>query len=844
MPGFFLVAIAFIFVGESTASGEALRVAADGKALVPIVLGTHPSNRVREAAQSLANYLGKIADAKFEVTTGDGTSGIVVGVPADFPAIVVNASLDSKDPTRREDYLLESHEHGLRAIGATDLAVEDAVWDVLYRVGYRQFFEGPHWEIIPHTRDLSIDVHTSEHACYYDRRIWYGFGAADYAKEPYAQWRAKNRAMSGIHLNSGHSYDGILKSNKAEFAAHPEYLGLVNGKRSSTKFCISNPGLRKLVIDSELKHFENDPDLDSVSLDPSDGGGWCECDNCAKLGSITDRALLLANEVAAAVNAKYPGKLVGMYAYNYHSPPPNIKADPHVVVSVATAFLKGGNTLDEIISGWAAKASMLGIREYYEVNVWDRDVPAQARGGNIAYLKRTIPEFYAKGARFMSAESGDSWGPDGLGFYLASRMMWDVKEADHVDELIEDFLTRAFGPAKEPMREFYRQLDSSQPHLVSSDQLGRMFRSLDEARKLADSPDIRNRLDDLVLYARYADLFQQYSKAKDAARQTGFEAVIRHAYRMRRSMMIHTLALYRDLAGRDKSVHLPPDAAWKVPEGKNPWKSSEPFAPDDLNRFVSEGIERYPLVKIDFKPVAFSQNLVSAARLNFPDVPAGTLGASRGTQTFYTRVDSVPATIDLLITGGLIEHYRNRGNIRIELYKIGGASQTGENETLAGQDKSVPPDGKEHEVKVEVKEPGLYRLTADDGHDRTLIKWNCPLPMTIKSTLEEPMNKNYTDLWQMYFYVPRGTKVIGLFGGEHGEVRDSANHPVFWLNGRDPNYYSIDVPDGQDGKLWSFRYVRGGISLLTVPPYFSPTAAGLLLPAEVLERDAGAAPQK
>ena len=100
------------------------------------------------------------------------------------------------------------------------------------------------------------------------------------------------------------------------------------------------------------------------------------------------------------------------------------------------------------------------------------------------------------------------------------------------------------------------------------------------------------------------------------------------------------------------------------------------------------------------------------------------------------------------------------------------------------------------------------------------------------------MNGHYTDLWQLYFYVPRGTKVLGLFGGGHGEVRDSAGRPIFWLNGREPNYYSVPVPDGEDGRLWSFRYARGSMRLLTVPPYLARSPAELLLPAEVVAHDA------
>ena len=116
-----------------------------------------------------------------------------------------------------------------------------------------------------------------------------------------------------------------------------------------------------------------------------------------------------------------------------------------------------------------------------------RDMPSRPRGSNIDYLRRTIPEFHSRGARFLSAESSDNWGPNGLGYYLAARLLWDVDEAQNIDELVEAFLQRAFGPAKEPMAEFYRQLDGSKQHLVFDDQLGRMFRSLQEARKISGS---------------------------------------------------------------------------------------------------------------------------------------------------------------------------------------------------------------------------------------------------------------------------------------------------------------------------------------------------------------------
>jgi hypothetical protein len=811
-------------------------LAEGGKALQPVIIATNASAETKISATVLADYLGRMAATTFEIKTGDGASGIVVGRAEDFPGLKTDGRFETADATKREDYLLRSHTKGVWLIGATDLAVRHAVWDCLYRLGYRQFFPGKTWEVIPAQPRLVLTADVFEHPAYYSRRIWYGFGAWDYAEVPYRDWCEKNRAVQGIVLNTGHAYDGILSRNKAAFAAHPEYLGLVGGVRKSTKFCISNPSLRQLVVDDALKQFAANLSLQSVSMDPSDGGNWCECDACAKLGSVTDRAITLANETAAAVVAKYPGKLVGMYAYNYHSPPPNIRVHPAVVISVATAFITGGFTIDELLNGWSKQATILGIREYYSVNTWDRDLPGAARGGNLDYLKRTIPHFREKSAQFLSAEASDNWGPNGLGYYLASRMLWDVGEAAHTEQLVNDFLTRAFGPASEPMREFYRQLAGSQPHLVAADQLGRMFRALDQSRRLADSPEIGARLDDLVLYSRYVDLYRRYEQAKGIDRQQAFEALIRHAYRMRKTMMVHAKALYRDLVGRDKTITITAEAQWNVTEGKNPWKSSMPFTADELTRFIAEGIERNPVSKMDFKPVTFTDELINAAPLKLPEVPVGKFGTARGQQVFYTRVEHAPATIELEITGGLIAHYRNRGNVRVELWKLGGASQTGERETLAAQNRSTPPDGNPHIVTLSVGEPGLYRLTLNDGMDLTQVKWNSSLPWVIKSSNDEPMNTHY-NLWQMYFYVPKGTKTIGLFGGGHGEVRDSANRPVFWLNGREPNFYSLPVPDGEDGKLWSIRYGRGAIRLLTVPPLFARSAAELLLPREVVEKD-------
>ena len=790
---------------------EKCALSENGRALVPIVV----SEQTRPLGAELAAMLKRMTGAEFAIETSAEPHGIYLGLKSTPCAI-----------TEREDYTMRSEKGRLVILGNTPKAVEHAMWDLLHRLGFRQFFPGKTWEIVPQTPSLSIDVDVSESPDYHARKIWAGFGYLKERDEGFDEWCRRNRATSGITLSSGHSYDGIMNRQKDEFAKHPEFLALVDGKRQKPKFCIANEGLRKLVVKDALEHFAKDPTLDSISCDPSDGGGWCECAECAKIGSVTDRALLLANDVAEALNAVKPGRLIGMYAYSEHSPPPSIQAHPQVVISVATGFIRGGYTIDQLISGWQAKAKTLGIREYYSVNTWDRDLPGAARGGNIEYLRTTIPLFHESGARFMSAESSDNFGPNGLGYYLAARMMWDVKEAKKIEALTADFLEKSFGPARAPMAKFYALLDGTKRQALSDDLLGRMFRLLDEARALTSDAAIRARLDDLTLYTRYVELYHDYASEQGKERQAAFEQLFRFIWRIRHTGMVHVKALWRDLPNRDKSIALPALAKYSDPDATNPWKSDEAFTADQIATFISEGIAHRKL--LDFAPVAYSNKLVPATALKLPQVPQGNAGIYlRGVRDFWTWIAKEPATIKLTGKAGII--YPSRGTAKVDLYPLA------EVESKAVAHFEIPPDKVDHAIEFKTSFPGLHRIEVSDATQGTLISWSDGMPMTIVSSQEQPAK--LFGRWHLYFYVPKGTKIIGGFSEGEGFVLNPAHKTVHTF-GDKPGYLSIPVPAGEDGKLWSFKHCAGNRFLMTVPPCLARDASELLLPEEVVKRDA------
>lgn len=813
------------------ADGDRTVLADQGQAKLAIVLPANASERTQATGQTLADYLQRISGAEFTVAR-DG-AGIQLKLAETPPA----------NTYEREAYRLVSTGSGLILEGASELALEHATWDLLYRLGHRQFFPGATWEVIPKSPTLAIAVNAQESPDYASRRIWYGYGPWDYAAEPYRQWCVRNRAVEGIELRTGHAYGALIRSQQAAFDAHPEYYALLKGKRNidgEAKLCIGNPEVLQVAVAYSKDYFAKNPDAECVSVDPSDGGGWCECELCAKIGSVSDRALLLANTVAEA----NPGKFVGMYAYSYHSPPPSFDVHPNVIISTATAFIKGGSTVDDLIDGWVAKKAKIGIREYYSVHTWDRDLPGAARGSRLDYLAESIPHFHGKGARFLSAESSDNWGCNGLGYYFAARMLWDVEEAKRKDEIVADFLEKAFGPAQEPMKQFYAVIDggNEKARLLPSDQLGRMFAALKEARALAkDDPAVLARLDDLALYGHYVHLFHAYQDASGPARQSAFEELIRHGYRMRGTMMIHAKGLYRDLAARDKSVSIPEAAAWTKPEPENPWKSSAPFSKADVDGFVAMGIQQHPLKNLDFEPREFATELVSASKIA-PGLTAKSPGSgnqSRGARSWFTQVESAPAEISLNITGGMIAHYRDRGNVKVQAWKIGGPSATGEIETLTAEDASVPPDGQERTVKLKIAEAGTYRIDVDDGRDSTKVTWPDAQPMTWRMTMEDVPNTMFSGRWTLYFYVPEGTPRVGFYlDTQAGSLDGPDGKSLLSLSGQKGEFVSVAVPEDAGGKLWRFSNVAGKAALMNVPPYLALRPEQLLLPI-----DAGAKPK-
>ena len=830
---FAVLSVALLVVGTVAGGAEpqaALLVDRDGTAL-PIVTGPEASERTIAMADTLADYLARMTGQPFARETGDGSAGIVVGLPDDFAALPFEIAFEPS-PFNREQYVLRSASDGLWLLGATDLAVQHAVWDGLYQLGHRQFFPWETWEVVPQLEapiTLAIDVR--EKPDFAARRIWYNWGPGWYLNQkPYGEWCARNRAVQGFNLNSGHSYGGIIDRNRDEFNAHPEYGALINGKRGLSKFCISNPELRKLVVEDAKRRVS--PGTDSISMDPSDGGGWCECEDCVAMGSVSDRVLTLANDVAAGINALGYGDIyVGIYAYSHHCAPPTIDVHPKVIPSATTGFLTGGYTFEQVVEGWQAKGATMGVYQYFSVVAFDHSLPRKASSANPHGVASSIRAHYDRNVRFFDAESADAWGPYGLGFYVAGRVLWDVDQADHVDEIIDDFLTRAFGPAKEPMGKFYYLLTQDGTLRSNADLVGRLYRYLEAAQKLAaDRPDVLRRVRDLILYTHYVELHDAYESAVGDAKAVAKHNMLRFAYRIYTTGMVHSYGLWSRIESQREAENK-----------EHPAKSDEPITDKEVTAMLTDGIAANQPVETDFEMVAFSEDLVPAAvALDLPDVKPGSYPTvPQDHQRYFVWVDQAPAKIHMKVTTQKVWNLRP--------HKITLFSPKDVHIEAVDSNDIVRPDGTTYDVILETPYDGLHRIETRDGGDYTRIVWPDDLPVTVPATMNTGgVREQFRGGWTLYFYVPKGTKQVAGWAERiaqwapqvSGQIVDASGEVRFDFHQVGNGWFNVPVPDGQDGTLWKFANTQGIRRLVTVPSYFAVDGNRLLLPREVVEADA------
>lgn len=846
-----LLAFTLAFCHPLLAAPQPITIAQDGKANLPIVVSDKAGKSTQAVATELAAYLKHISGATFEVKTGDGKSGIVLGTLHEFPNPSLSKPLEIRNTyDGKEAFAIRTESQRVLLIGATDLGASHAAYRFLENLGCRWFFPAKEWEVVPQQSTLRVAMEETDRPVMLARRIWYGYGIFTQtdnphrpdarAKADFEDWSRRNRMASSIQINAGHAWHNIVRQNKAEFDAHPEYYALVNGKRTSganAKLELGNPAVRALFVKYALDFFKKYPDRDMVSLDPTDGGGFSEsADSKAYGATISDQVFGVANEVARALQKEYPGKMVGLLAYNFHTDPPSFDLESNVYVQRATSFVRSQYSSQERMELWARRAKWLGFYDYYSVWYWDFDMLPGGNANNIEYLRTRIPLYVKYGATSLDAESGNNWGVHGRGYYIANKLMWNPN-AD-VDALLSDFYQKAFGPAAPAMKRYYERVEKrgataeeknddeeatadedAAAGFMSENLLALAFRDVDEASKLAqDRPDVQARLDHIKQYLRYVHLRWELARATDKQKKKELTVAIwTNVYRARYSYMNHWQAMFYSWKTRAMKEFNAPEWGASHPSPK-PWVVEAPLTHEETEAAFQEGLKRFQpqeITQLDFSNdlVAIDTQGIEARHSGFSYQGAAThalvskSGEPLRATITVTKSSKPPAMWTLKDSdGNLIEN------------------------------GTIISDGADKNMEWKVPRAGSYFLEVRDNNAGWSLRAEADQVIALAMQRNKQLNKRGAT--PLYFYVPKGTTHLEYFwaGGAH-DVHDASGTLVQKVT-TSGAIQKIAVLPGQDGKIWSFRNMMlRNLWFFNAPNYIAASQSAIPVPREVARKD-------
>ncbi len=457
-----LLAVAVLLTGALPVL--ALTLAAGGRAAVATVFPDKPDAAEREAAEELAKYLGKMTGAAFEqVAEKDVQARPAIFLGATQAAAQAGISAAEMD---RDGFIIKAAGGNLYLVGHDATATELGVHFFLQRyAGIRWYIPLEIGEHVPSRPTFSVpDTLDDRQEPDWRSRLWSSAARMD------PMWEKRNLCRPRYEFH--HNLLNVLKPSEV-YDQHPEWYPLIDGKRISKppdgtegwQPCFANKEMAAWVGQKIVAYFDEHPTATSYSLGINDVGasGYCQCAGCQALDDRTkptfrdrpnysNRVFTFMNRVAGITSQKYPDKLLGCLSYANCEEVPSFPVHPNIIPYLTNDRAQWRDARfkrvdQDLLRRWARAARQLGVYDYYygAGYVIPRFFPALS-GESIKFC-------YGVGVRAWYAEIYSNWGLDGCKAWLASQLLWDVKQDPR--KLVDEYYTSFFGAAREPMKRYW-----------------------------------------------------------------------------------------------------------------------------------------------------------------------------------------------------------------------------------------------------------------------------------------------------------------------------------------------------------------------------------------------------
>jgi len=297
-------------------------------------------------------------------------------------------------------------------------------------------------------------------------------------------WTTRNaasRRLGGTHQHSMYAVFPPERFAEDRPEIYPELDGRryipASGNDQRWQPCLSAPTLVDAAEDSAVRYFRKEPQADYLAFCVQDANVVCQCERCraeyekhkaggAEVPEHEARGFStlywrFIDSLARRLQEKTPGKKIVAMVYGPARFPPQKPLPPNVVLF--TNFHIAEMDADRILApdpatGVSRLDHVLGQCSFYGNHDWYHGngflMPRIYSGYWSRFMRRLAER--VEGA-YMHVEAYPNWGLDGPKLYIAAQL-WSDPRAD-VDRLLRRFCDDMFGPAADPMREYFTTLE-------------------------------------------------------------------------------------------------------------------------------------------------------------------------------------------------------------------------------------------------------------------------------------------------------------------------------------------------------------------------------------------------
>lgn len=513
MTGVCILGLAVVLSGcaSMATSGGPVRLAADGRTDYEIVVADDAAPQVRAAADDLADHLRQVTGAAFPVANASGARGglqILVGHSDALADLDLQIDWPGLGP---EGFVIRTVGRHLVIAGGPRRGTLNGVYTFLEDVVGCRWYT-PTFSVIPRRRTLSVGPLDTRFVPTFEcRQTWrfmkpLGRTVTDWAARqrlnmlhPPTKWypllesRPKMNGSTFYISSFGHTLGHGKLLPYAEFEKHPEYFGLIDGKRSKTaQPCLTHPDVMPLIIRNARRWLEKDARGRILSISQPDGSfeiRGCQCAPCSaefeKYGK-TGTLMRYVNRVAAALEKDHGDVLIDTFAYHWtRRPPEGIAMHRNVVVRYSPgggicyhhpfdkcnlnttkdpqARVRGSGEVYEDLVKWTNISPKVWV--WYYAHGGDKMHPVPHFGSLSRNFKRMRDA--GVGGVFVQTDHGseriESGGLLDLQQYLLAKLMWDP-DCD-VQSTIEAFCRACYGAAAPSIVAFVKLVNESDTYV-------------------------------------------------------------------------------------------------------------------------------------------------------------------------------------------------------------------------------------------------------------------------------------------------------------------------------------------------------------------------------------------